>query len=272
MRKTLYFIGFLLLLSSCVKENVSPVNLFITRSDEYGDSVSHSQYILFHIKAISNTKPISHLKCTSFDSENGIDLVFDTIFADGPMKVEYDYPLFTKYYTTTENMEVKLSFTVYTTEDETMTQVVYYHVVGNVLLTPYENIILYSGALSDKKNGLSLEWVTPIIVQTADSTETDIYDFHSLDLSPDILSREWRSKTGISFVRFNDFNFPAATIKYLQDSYLAGNKFSSISNLTNGDIVLVGRDNTAIGVFQIQAIYDEEGVENDRYELTFKKR
>ena len=87
-----------------------------------------------------------------------------------------------------------------------------------------------------------------------------------------MLSRQWRSQSGLQFVRYNDFNFPAATVKYLHDSYLAGNKFSSVSNLNTGDIILVGRGNEAIGVFQIQNIYDEEGYENDRYELTFKKK
>jgi hypothetical protein len=53
---------------------------------------------------------------------------------------------------------------------------------------------------------------------------------------------------------------------------LAGNKYSSLGNISTGDIILVGRGNNAIGVFQIQAIHDEEGFENDRYELTFKKK
>ena len=169
-------------------------------------------------------------------------------------------------------MDVKLSFTVHTSGGDQLTQVIHYRVKGNVLLVPYENIILYSGEQSAKPNGLSLEWVNPIITQTTDSTMVDIYDYRSEDATPGMLSHEWRSRTGIKFVRYNDFNFPAATVKYLQDSYLAGIKYSSLGNLTTGDIILVGRDNNAIGVFQIQAIYDEEGYENDRYELTFKKK
>ncbi len=272
MKKALILLTGLLLLFSACQEKVSPVNLFITRADDYGNEVSHSMNILFHIHAYSNSTPITRLECTSFDSENGIEPVFDTLFASNTMDIEYDYAHYTKYYTTSENMDVKLSFTVYTSGGDQLTQVIHYRVKGNVLLVSYENIILYSGEQSAKPNGLSLEWVNPIIAQTADSTKVDIYDYRPIDATPGELSHEWRSLTGISFVRYNDFNFPAATVKYLQDSYLAGNKYSSLGNINIGDIILVGKDNNAIGVFQIQAIYDEEGYENDRYELTFKKK
>ena len=271
MKKALILIIGLLLLFSACKEKTSPVNLFISRADNYGDQISHSMYILFHIHAYSSEDQITRLECSSFDSENGNEQVFDTVFT-GTKDVEYDYAHYTKYYTTSENMDVKLSFTVYTSGGNQLTQVIHYRVKGNVLLVPYENIILYSGEQSAKPNGLSLEWVNPIIAQTADSTTVDIYDYHPTDATPNELSHEWRSLTGIKFVRYNDFNFPAATIKYLQDSYLAGNKYSSIGNLNIGDIILVGRNNNAIGAFQIHAIYDEEGYENDRYELTFKKK
>ncbi len=271
MKKVLPIIlGVLMLFSAC-KEKTSPVNLFITRADEYGNEVSHSMYILFHIHAYSTDDQITRLECTSFDSENGTELVFDTLFSN-TKEIEYDYAHFTKYYTTSEYMDVKLSFTVYTAGGDQLTQSVHYFVKGNVLLVPFEGIILYSGEQSQKPNGLSLEWVTPIISQTADSASIDIYDYRAQNSVPDELSREWRSATSVKFVRYNDFNFPAATIKYLQDSYLAGNKYTSVSDLSVGDIILVGRDNNAIGVFQIQAIYDEEGCENDRYELTFKKK
>ena len=271
MKKVLIFIlGLFLLLNAC-KEPTSPVNLFVTRADEYGEQVSHSMFILFHIKAYSEHDEIARLECSSFDSENGTKHVFDTVFDAGTTSVEYDYAHFTQYYTTSESMVVKLTFTVYTQGGDALSQVVYYRVVGNVLLVPYENLMLYSGSQSAKPNGLSLAWVTPIIAQTGDSTRVDIYDYHVPGTSPDTLSHEWRSMTGLYFIRYNDFNFPAATIKYLQDSYLAGNKYTSVSNLEYGDIILVGRGNTAIGVFQIQAIYDEEGNENDYYILTFKK-
>lgn len=272
MRKAfIVLVGSLLLFSAC-KETTSPVNLFVSRSDDYGLSVSPEMYIMFHIKAYSDHDEITRIECHSFDSENGLESVFDTMFVAGTTSVEYNYSHYTKYYTTSENMQVKLTFTVHTLGGESLDQVDYYYVAGNVLLVPYEDLIVYSGAQSEKPNGLSLKWVNPIIVQTDDSTRVDIYDYHAQGSNPDSLSREWRSMTGVKFVRFNDFNFPAATTMYLQEAYLAGNKYTSVSNLQYGDIILVGRNNTAIGVFLIQSIYDEDGFENDRYELTFKKK
>lgn len=254
--------------TSCQKPS-SPVNLFITRADDYGDVVSGNQYILFHIKTYSEADMVKRVECKSFDAENGIQNIFDTLI--NAKQAEFEWPIMTQYFTTAENMKVKYTFTAYTSKGESISQVAYIKVIGNVPLVPYENIIMYSEC-SEKTNGLSLEWVTPIIVQTADTTTIDVYDYHDPMTEPSVLSCQWRSMTGLKFVRYNDFNFPAATVKYLHDAYLAGNKYSSINNLAIGDIILVGRDNDAIGVFQIQNIYDEEGIENDRYELTFKKK
>ena len=267
-RISLLFLVVAFIATSCHKPS-SPVNLFITRADDYGDVVSGEQYILFHIKAYSESDIVSRIGCNSFDSENGIRKVFDTLL--NAKHAEFDQSIWTQYFTTAENMKVKYTFSAYTSKGECINQVVYIKVIGNVPLIPYENIVMYSGC-TEKQNGLSLRWVTPVITQTEDTTTIDVYDYHDPSTDPSVLSRQWRSKTDLKFVRYNDFNFPAATVKYLHDSFLAGNKYSSISDLKTGDIILVGRLNEAIGVFQIQNIYDEEGFENDRYELTFKKK
>lgn len=252
---------------SCEQE-VSTVNLFVNRADEY-TTVSPEQYILFHIRAYSEHDLIQHIECKSFDSENGIQQVFDTVV--NAKQAEFDYAVWTQTYSTSESMDVKYTFTAYTPDGSSTIFVLHVRVVGNVLLVPYENLIMYSSC-TEKSNGLSLEWVTPVIIQSADTATIDVYDYHRPDSDPDVLSREWRSMTGLRFIRYNDFNFPAATIKYLQDAYSAGNAYTSVSDLQVGDIILVGRDNNAIGVFLIQQIYDEAGVENDRYLLSFKKK
>ena len=261
------FLGLLLAAVSCDQE-VSTVNLFVERADQY-TTVSPGQFILFHVKAYSENSFVHRIDCKTFDSENGIETVFDTVVS--AKQVEFDYAVWTKTYTTSENMDVKYTFTAYAPDGSSTTYVLHVRVVGNVLLVPYEDLVMYS-ACSEKANGLSLKWVEPVIVQSADTSTVDVYDYHQPDTDPTVLSREWRSMTGLKFVRYNDFNFPAATVKYLQDAYVAGNAYTSINHLDVGDIILVGRYDEAIGVFQIQQIYDEDGVENDRYLLSFKKK
>ena len=260
-------ISLMLAATSCEPE-VSTVNLFVNRADDY-TTVSPEQYILFHVKAYSEHSMVHRIECKSFDSENGVLPVFDTVVS--AKQAEFDYAVWTRTYTTSENMDVKYTFTAYAPDGSSTTFVLHVRVVGNVLLVPYEDLIMYSSC-SEKGNGLSLQWVEPVIIQSADSTTIDVYDYHQPDTDPDLLSREWRSMTGLRFVRYNDFNFSAATIKYLQDAYLAGNGYSSITNLQVGDIILVGRGIDAIGVFLVQQIYDEEGIDNDRYVLSFKKK
>jgi hypothetical protein len=252
---------------SCEQE-VSTVNLFVDRADEY-TNVSPGQYILFHVKAYSEHSLVHRIECKSFESENGLEKVFDTVVDS--RQVEFDYPVLTKTYTTSENMDVKYTFTAYAPDGSTTTFVLHVRVTGNVLLVPYEDLVMYSSC-SEKANGLSLKWVTPVIIQSADTASIDVYDYHAPDSDPALLSREWRSMTGLKFIRYNDFNFPAATVKYLQDAYLAGNAYTSVNNLQVGDIILVGRYDEAIGVFLIQQIFDEEGFDNDRYVLSFKKK
>lgn len=260
-------VGLMLATASCEPE-VSTVNLFVNRADDY-TTVSPEQYILFHVKAFSEHSLVHRIECRSFDSENGILPVFDTVVS--AKQVEFDYPVWTKTYTTSENMDVKYTFTAYAPDGSSTSYVLHVQVVGNVLLVPYEDLIMYSSS-TIKNNGLSLKWVKPVIIQSADTTSIDVYDYHQPDADPELLCREWRSMTGLKFIRYNDFNFPAATVKYLQDAYLAGTAYTSISDLHVGDIILVGRNNEAVGVFLIQQIYDEEGFENDRYVLTFKKK
>lgn len=272
MKNTLItLVGLLFLLGAC-KEPISPVNLFINRADNYGEWVTHETYIMFHIKTVSENDEIARLECECFDSEFGVTPVFDTLFPSGMSIVEYDYAYLTKAYITNENMRVKLTFTVHTLGGEKFSQVAYFYVIGTTLLVTYDQLIMYSGAQSAKANGIALDLVSPIIIQTEDSTRVDVYDYHAQGANPDSLSCEWRSLTGVRFVKYNDFNFSGATTKYLQESYKAGTKYSSVANLRNGDIILVGKGETAIGVFQIHAIYDEDGVDNDRYEVTFKKK
>ena len=98
MKRThLILLAIVLLLVSCQKPT-SPVNLFISRADDYGDVVSGDQYILFHLKAYSDSYIIDHIECKSFDAENGIQSIFDTLI--NAKQAEFDCPIWTQYFTT----------------------------------------------------------------------------------------------------------------------------------------------------------------------------
>lgn len=267
--KRLLVIAILLIIATGCNEQTSPVNLFVSRADDYGDNITFNQYILFHLKAFCQEGCINRIQGTSFESENGILSVFDTVL--NAQTVEFDCPVKTSYYTTSEAMQVKYTFTAYTTDGQSISQVSYVMVKGNVPLLLYDNIVVYSSC-NVKTNGLSLQTVSPVIIQTDDIKDIDVYDYHAPELDSTVLSRQWRSMTDMKFVRYNDFNFPGATVSNLINAYMAGQKKTSVDNIMVGDIILVGRDDEAIGVFQIQDLHDEEGYENDRYDVSFKKK
>ena len=83
--------------------------------------------------------------------------------------------------------------------------------------------------------------------------------------------RTWTSMTGLSFSRFNDFDYETATRSSVEDAYAVSTKYSELRNIQDNDIVLLGRSDTAVGVIKFLAVFDEEGVENDRYLFSLKK-
>jgi hypothetical protein len=80
----------------------------------------------------------------------------------------------------------------------------------------------------------------------------------------------WRSKTGIKFVRYNDFSYASATRKDVVNAYLSGNPLEMLSHIVSNDVVLIGRGLTPLGVLKIVAVFDEDGITNDRYVFNIK--
>jgi hypothetical protein len=126
-------------------------------------------------------------------------------------------------------------------------------------------------ANSNNKNGFNINSMQTLYCETTDPLQIDIYDYYDTLIVHSVLSREWRSKTGILFARFNDFNFATATKSGVITAFEYAAKYTSIKNLTNGDIILIGNNDKAVGVIQLTVIYDEEDTANDRYVFNLKK-
>ena len=75
---------------------------------------------------------------------------------------------------------------------------------------------------------------------------------------------------GLYFARFNDFDFENANSSSVINAYKNSNKSPKIMNISNEDIILVGRDNEALGVLKVINVYDEIDPMQDRYYFVFK--
>jgi hypothetical protein len=195
-------------------------------------------------------------------------LIFDTLL--NVKKIDYDYQYTVPDYN--DSTTVRLTFEAFSSDNASSSSMsVTIHVINNNIILPsFDGIIMYA-TNSNNKNGFNINSIQTLYCETTDSLQIDIYDYHDTLIDPAALSREWRSKTGILFARFNDFNFATATKSGVMTAFENAARYTSIKNLTNGDIILIGNNNKALGVIQLTAIYDDEDTANDRYVFDFKK-
>lgn len=147
-----------------------------------------------------------------------------------------------------------------------------YKVVGGASLIHYDGIVMY-GARSGRPNGFSLSKAQTLLCETSDSSLIDIYDYPSIDAATTAgrLSREWRSRTGLQFARMNDFDYSGTNQLLLNNAFKASRRYTSLKDIAEGDVVLFGREDQALGVLQVLMVVDEYGNTNDRYVFNLKK-
>ena len=268
MRKNIVFILAIVVLCVACRKKESAVNFIVT---QYGSTsyVEAGSLVTYHIQAFSNKNTVEKVTLSTLEDENGVLFVWDTIV--NKQKAEFDYSYRVPTYTRTDMTKVTLTFTAYTSSGDETKMAHYLYVQKGGSLTAYDGIIMYS-ALSNNRNGFNISSAQTVYTSTADSASIDIYDYFNPAMGDSTaISLEWRSKTDIRFVRFNDFNFANATVPSLYAAYEAGAKYTSVDNLQIGDIIIVGRNDEALGVIQITDIHDEEGCAYDRYIFNFKK-
>lgn len=257
----------MLIFCGCKGDDVSKVVIIISTSDTLSN-LTPGDKVLFRIHSFANEDEIRNITITSSDLQEGRMLIFDTSL--NVEKFDYDYQYTVPDYE--DSTTVRLTFEAFSSDNTSSSSMpVTLRVINkNVVLPSFDGIIMYA-ANSNNKNGFNINSMQTLYCETTDSLQIDIYDCYDTLIFPDALSREWRSKTGILFARFNDFNFATATRFGVITAFEHAAKYTSIKNLTNGDIILIGNNNKSLGVIQLIAIYDEEGTANDRYVFNLKK-
>ncbi|MBP5396871.1 MAG: hypothetical protein J6Y34_07765 [Bacteroidales bacterium] len=267
-------IGLLLLfcgcmLASCWKE---PSDVFIFATDSEGvASVQSGNKLLIRIQAVSDNYKVDRIRISSLDAEKGQQQLMDTLIG-GMKRTEFYYTYTVPSYFTADTALLTLQFEAVASNGGSSKMVLKYRVVGGASLIPYDGIIMY-GARSGRANGFSLASAQTLYCETADTSTIDIYDYHDT-LSGDTsgrLSREWRSRTGLQFARMNDFDYSGTNQLLLNNAFKASRRYTSLKDIAEGDVVLFGRADQALGVLQVLMVADEAGNTNDRYVFNLKK-
>lgn len=128
---------------------------------------------------------------------------------------------------------------------------------------------LYS-AHSDGFDAFSFAGLRTLKRSEADPADVDLYAGESSAGREDVLSRIWRSGTGVKFAKVNAFDYAGATRSAVASLYANSRCDDFVEELAIDDVILLGRGDRALGVVKIVAIYDEAGASRDRYLFNLK--
>ena len=269
MKKIVVLLGLLSpLLFSCWDD---PSDVFILATDTHGASyVQSGNNLLIHIKVVSDNYTVDRVRISSIDAEKGTLLLKDTLIG-GMKRTEFYFIYTVPSYFMVDTSLLTLQFEAVASNGGSSKMVRKYRVIGGANLIPYDGIVLY-GANSSRPNGFSLSKAQTLYCETADSATIDIYDYHDTlsGASADRLSREWRSRTGLQFAKMNDFDYAGTNQLLLNNAFKSSRHYTSLKDIAEGDVVLFGRGDDALGVLQMIMVYDEAGSTNDRYVFNLK--
>lgn len=255
-------------LLSCEPEQVeSPILVFLTPSDSKIEANSNDHVF---IRIESRTAAGAHLyvKVESIDVLQGVQEVFDSTFNFKKINYLFDYVV-PVYPDSTESL---LVFTVMNDDgDQIQIGKRLFINKGSSSIKETSGHVMYS-SLSSEPNAFSLEELTPVYLRDSLTRSLDMIDASTVEKNADgSLSRTWISRTDLQFVKFSGFNYADADAVTITNSYKSGIKLSSVNNLKDSDIIIVGKGKDAIGAIQIIAVTDAVGKENDKYVFSVKK-
>lgn len=246
---------------ACTSENdADPVLLYVspnTLEATAGDK------IYFDITARTINQELVRIEAMTFDKKAGSVSIFNA----EPQAQRYSYRLIYEIPNYNEDQSVEFSF--FATDNLGNIQDMHISVLvhsNSSAIEELTGVSLYSPR-SMKNDAFSFK-----LMQSIDSSMDDEADIYVVDneATSDMLSGIWASGTGLRFCKANNFNYASATHQSVAAVYANSVTLPMVSELAIDDIIFVGSDNEAVAIIRIVNIYDVEGVENDRYDISIK--
>lgn len=257
----LLLLSAVLLAASCSESDGNRVVLLVKCSDR---EPRQGQIVRFGIDTFTaDGSDIEEVRISSFDPENG-SCEQGVISADGPkLTAEWEYrvPAFNG-----QNVPLEMRFRS-VAGGFSQTAVVNLIVSPAALPVEYKDITLWSPA-SGRADGFSLTSRSTIFTSESPDEEIDLYVQSSAESG--IFEPALHSKTALRFVKTDGFDYAAATASSINGTFGNFIKSNSATGLAEGDSVIFGRDDNAVGVLRIESIADYAGVDNDCIVLSIK--
>lgn len=255
-----------LLLGACTTEDdASEVILFVSPSSL---TAGGGETIRFEIEARTRNERIARFEIGSFDAGGAKEL-----FSAEPGMQSYEYTFFYQApYFLADSTRIELTFRA--TDNIGQKQELHHNLTvlrSNSSPLPEKAGITLWSPHSGKPDGFSLTTAQPLLCATADDEQIDIYLYADPNTAdPDLLTREWRTRTGVRFARANNFDYAAATETALRAVYANSVRHNYVRDLAIDDVILIGRETEVWGAIKIAGISDEAGAANDRYLFNIK--
>lgn len=246
-------------LFSCEKQ-ITPLVILISPQEsitsEVGDTlVAEVQFICDEV--------ITSLQVHQRNYKNETTLVCDTIPLNNKLIFVYKVP------NVQDSTYVTLDFHAKSNSySQTISKTIFVR-NNEKLLTEYSGFSI-SSKLSGSPFGFDLQNLKPVFAVADSLKSLDFFDYSIDSINYNSLSRKWVSFSGIDFARFNDFEYVKATQKSVTEAYKYASKKTVISNLDNDDILLIGKNNKAIGIIRLTQIVDTDSTLYDRYYFNLK--
>ncbi len=244
---------------------VSPIAVFVTPNKSDTIRIDAGGKVKYDLSFYADKGYVNRFQITSFDSYYGEVLCKDTNLCEKTCNYTYIYsaPLTDK-----DSLDVVLKFYAWNSEGDKCETERYIVVKSKtVLLDEKRGIVLWQpslfkpDALCFSDPSKTFHWET-----SSDSIKADIY------LEGDELLREvqLKSKTKTKFVRNNSFDYASATALTVSNVYASSLRTEEVTNLSLNDIILVGHNNNAEGVFQVTNIVRGNTSDGCCIHLSFK--
>lgn len=262
MKKIFYLLILFFLFISCNNTDDESDVVIVAKTISPKPYYNAGEKIFFNIESFANKGYISSINISSLTSD-GLNTLLDTAINSErtTFVYQYDVPQFDA-----DTTSVKFYFKAFCSTNNYSEMSRTHTVAGDIKLNPLEYTMFAS--YKNEKNGFSIERNEIVDCETTDSIYIDFYDYSIV--SQQILSREWRSMTGLLFARFNDFDFENANLSSVKNAYSNSNKTSKLIDISNEDIILVGKGDDALGVIKVINVFDEIDNMQDRYYFVFK--
>lgn len=219
--------------------------------------------IYFDITSRTINEELVRIEVMTFDRVAGSV----NIFSSEPKTQNYSYRLIYEIPNYVEDQNVEFTFTA--TDNLGYVQDLHISVLvhsNSSAIEELTGISLYSPR-STKSDAFSFR-----LMQSIDSSAEEESDIYVVDAeaSSEELSGSWASGTGLRFCKANNFNYAMATYQSVAAVYTNSVTTPIVSDLAIDDIIFVGGEAEAVAIVRIVNIYDVEGVENDRYDISIK--